>query len=136
MNILLNPHRPSRYYPDDRSRDIMLKTIQFFETKGKRNLKADDRNCTWYADFLDFQKREKIFSTLLTPSGYGEGGCRWDSWRNCEFNEILAFYGLGCWYTWQVSILGLGPIWQSENEPLKRRAADLLRDGEVFAFAI
>ena len=73
----------------------------------------------WYADFLDFQKQEKIFSTLLTPASYGGADCRWDSWRNCEFNEILAFYGLGYWYTWQVSILGLGPIWQSENEDFK-----------------
>ena len=23
----------------------------------------------------------------------------------------LAFYGLAYWYTWQVTILGLGPIW-------------------------
>jgi len=30
---------------------------------------------------------------------------RWDTWRNCEFNEILAFYALHYWYTWQVSIL-------------------------------
>ena len=62
--------------------------------------------------------------------------CRWDSWRNCEFNEILAFYGLGYWYTWQVSILGLGPMWQSENEALKRKAARLLDEGEVFAFGL
>ena len=62
--------------------------------------------------------------------------CRWDTWRNCEFNEILAFYGLGYWYTWQVSILGLGPIWQSENEALKQKAARLLDEGEVFAFGL
>ena len=115
---------------------MMVKTIQFFESKGKRKLKADDRECVWYADFLEFQKKEKIFATLLTPVGYGGENCRWDSWRNCEFNEILAFYGLGYWYTWQVSILGLGPIWQTDNESLKRRAAQLLDDGEVFAFGL
>jgi len=114
----------------------MLKTIQFFENKGKRKLKADDRECVWYADFLEFQKKEKVFATLLTRQGYGGTDCRWDSWRNCEFNEILAFYGLGYWYTWQVSILGLGPIWQSDNEMLKRKAARLLDEGEVFAFGL
>ncbi|HEX9090715.1 MAG TPA: acyl-CoA dehydrogenase, partial [Anaerolineales bacterium] len=31
---------------------------------------------------------------------------------------------------------GLGPIWQSENEPLKRKAARLLEEGEVFAFGL
>jgi acyl-CoA dehydrogenase len=134
--LLLNPKKHNRYYPDERSREIMLKTIRFFESKGKRKIKEDDRQCVWYADFLDFQKQEKIFYTLLTPSVYGGQDCRWDSWRNCEFNEILGFYGLGYWYTWQVSILGLGPIWQSENEVLKHKAAKLLEAGDVFAFGL
>lgn len=134
--ILLNPKRHTRQYPDARSREMMLKTIEFFEQKGKRKLKADDRDRTWYADFLEFQKREKLFAMLLTPAGYGDADARWDTWRNCEFNEILAFYGLAYWYTWQVSILGLGPIWMSQNEELKRQAAQLLRNGEVFAFGL
>ncbi|MBI5651420.1 MAG: acyl-CoA dehydrogenase [Chloroflexi bacterium] len=134
--ILLNPKQHQRHYPDARSREMMLQTIQFFEGKGKQKLKADDRERTWYADFLEFQKREKIFADLLTPPAYGDADARWDTWRNCEFNEILAFYGLAYWYTWQVSILGLGPIWQSPNEELKQRAAQLLREGQVFAFGL
>ncbi|NQU30804.1 MAG: acyl-CoA dehydrogenase, partial [Anaerolineae bacterium] len=50
--------------------------------------------------------------------------------------EILGFYGLAYWYTWQVSILGLGPIWMSGNEGLKERAAQLLQEGAVFAFGL
>ena len=134
--LLLNPKRHDRFYPDERSREIMLKTIEFFENKGKQKLKADDRACLWYADFLEFQKQHKIFAQLLTPEKYGDEFCRWDTWRNCEFNEILAFYGLAYWYTWQVSILGLGPIWQSENEEIKRIAAKYLDEGEVFAFGL
>lgn len=134
--ILLNPKEHSRPYRDERSREIMLKTIDFFERKGKRKLKEDDRNRVWYADFLDFQRDERLFATLLTPAGYGDADSRWDTWRNCEFNEILAFYGLHYWYTWQVSILGLGPIWMSANERLRRRAAQLLREGAVFAFGL
>jgi acyl-CoA dehydrogenase len=74
----------------------------------------------------------------MTPSGYAEGaeGMRWDSWRNCEFNEILGFYGLAYWYTWQVSMLGLGPIWISGNEAVKKETARLLRDGHIFAFGL
>jgi hypothetical protein len=72
----------------------------------------------------------------LTPTPYGAGDARWDTWRNCEFNEILGFYGLAYWYTWQVSILGLGPIWMSPNEALRQKAAQLLREGEVFAFGL
>jgi acyl-CoA dehydrogenase len=135
--ILLNPHEPSRYYPDERSRQIMLRTIDFFEHKGKRRIKEDDHNRTWYADFLEFQKQESLFASLLTPSAYSiEADSRWDTWRNCEFNEILSFYGLAYWYTWQVTNLGLGPVWMSKNETLKQRAAHLLQDGYVFAFGL
>lgn len=137
MTILLNPKNHVRVYHDDHSREIMLKTIEFFENKGKRKLKEDDRNRVWYSDFLEFQKENKIFAQLLTPTPYGEdNNYRWDTWRICEFNEILGFYGLGYWYTWQVSILGLGPIWMSKNEVAKKKAAELLKEGAIFAFGL
>jgi acyl-CoA dehydrogenase len=135
--MLLNPKKHVREYPDETSREIMRKTIKFFEKKGKNKIKEDDHKKVWYADFLDFVKQEKIFATLLTPSSYGDGpDFRWDTWRNCEFNEILGFYGLCYWYTWQVSILGLGPIWMSDNEELKLKAAHLLKQGAIFAFGL
>lgn len=134
--ILLNPKQHNRHYKDEESRAIMLKTIEFFEKKGKQKLKEDDHNRVWYEDFLEFVKENKLFYTLLTPEKYGEEGCRWDTWRNCEFNEILGFYGLPYWYTWQVSILGLGPIWMGKNEEQKKRAAKLLKEGHVFAFGL
>ena len=134
--ILLDPRNLNRSYPDDRSRDIMRSTVDFFEDKGKARLKHDDRERVWYQDFLDFQGHERIFASLLTPAGEGAADCRWDTWRLCEFAEILGFYGLPYWYTWQVSILGLGPIWMSANEGARRRAAQLLEDGEIFAFGL
>ena len=134
--ILLNPKRHGREYPDARSTEVMRKTIEFFERKGKRKLKEDDHARVWYADFLEFVKRERIFATMLTPAGYGDPASRWDTWRICEFAEILGFYGLQYWYTWQVSVLGLGPIWMSRNEALKQRAAGLLEDGAIFAFGL
>jgi acyl-CoA dehydrogenase len=117
-------------------RELLEKTIAFFENKGKSRLKKDDRERVWYEDLLQFIKENEIFYTLLTPEGYGNGDCRWDTWRNCAFNEVLSFYGLHYWYTWQVSILGLGPIWMGENEDAKHKAAQLLKDGEVFAFGL
>ena len=135
--ILLNPKQLNRFYPDDKSREIMQKTVQFFENKGKKKLKSDFHERVWYDDFLGFVKKEKIFSTLLTPTPYGgSDDHRWDTWRNCEFNEILGFYGLCYWYTWQVSILGLGPIWMSKNEAAKKMAAKYLEEGEIFAFGL
>jgi len=137
MTILLNPKKHDRYYPDEKSKEIMLKTIDFFEKKGKAKLKEDYHERVWYSDFIEFQKNNNIFSQLLTPTPYGDDeNYRWDTWRICEFNEILAFYGLNYWYTWQVSILGLGPIWMSNNEEIKKKAAQLLREGAIFAFGL
>jgi acyl-CoA dehydrogenase len=134
--LLLNPKKLSRTYPDRETKALMQKTIDFFEKKGKRQIKADDHNRVWYADFLEFVAKEKLFARLLTPSQFGQSGYRWDTYRICEFNEILAFYGLAYWYTWQVSILGLGPIWMSSNKELKKKAAALLEEGAVFAFGL
>jgi acyl-CoA dehydrogenase len=135
--ILLNPRKHVRQYSDTRSRDIMLKTIDFFERKGLSSIKDDDHKRIWYREYLDFVKENQIFATLLTPSKYSaDPDARWDTYRNCEFNEIIAFYGLAYWYTWQVSILGLGPIWMSSNEGIKREAAKALREGGIFAFGL
>jgi acyl-CoA dehydrogenase len=134
--FLLNPRHLSFQYPDTRSRDLIERTIAFFEAKGKANLRRDDLARTWYADFLEFVAREKVFATFLTPAGYGEHQTRWDTWRNCGLNEVLAFYGLPYWYTWQVTILGLGPLWMSDNEVLRQRAAARLWDGGIFGFGL
>jgi acyl-CoA dehydrogenase len=134
--ILLDPRRLTKPYPDARSAEVMRKTVEFFEAKGKARLKADYHAHLWYADFLEFVRRERIFATMCTPAGYGAPDSRWDTWRICEFAEILGFYGLQYWYTWQVSVLGLGPIWMSRNEEVKRRAARLLEEGGIFAFGL
>jgi acyl-CoA dehydrogenase len=136
--ILLNPRKHDREYLDQKSKEIMRKTIDFFEGKGRGKIKRDDHERSWYSDFLEFQEKEGLFATLLTPAPYGGGDIdtRWDTYRNCEFNEILAFYGLAYWYTWQVTILGLGPIWMSPNQEVKEKTARLLREGGIFAFGL
>lgn len=134
--ILLNPKAHRRSYPDERSREVMLKTIEFFERKGKARIKEDYHAKVWYSDFLDFVKEERIFATMCTPRGYGASDSRWDTWRICEFAEILGFYGLQYWYTWQVTVLGLGPIWMSDNDAIKERAAEALEGGGIFAFGL
>jgi acyl-CoA dehydrogenase len=134
--LLLNPKKYDIEHSDKRFQEIIRKTIDFFESKGLKKIKDDDHQRTWYSDFLEFVKKEKIFATLLTPSEYGDKNARWDTWRIAHYNEILGFYGLAYWYTWQVSILGLGPIWMTKNDSLKQRAAMLLKEGEVFAFGL
>lgn len=134
--VILNPKHESYVHLDETSRALLKKTIAFFEERGKAKLKEDDHERTWYADFLAFEKQEKLFATFLTPPQYGADNARWDTFRNCALNEVLGFYGLAHWYTWQVTILGLGPIWISNNETVKQRAAQLLTDGGIFAFGL
>jgi acyl-CoA dehydrogenase len=133
---LLNPKNYGWETLDPESRELMLATIDFFERKGKAKLREDDRDRIWYADFLAFVKERKAFATLMTPAGYGGDDARWDTWRNCAFNEILGFYGLPYWYTWQVTMLGLGPIWMGDNEAVKERTAQLLQEGGIFSFGL
>ena len=136
--ILLNPRNMVRNYPDQRSRDIMEKTIAFFERKGLTRLKEDYNGAVWYADFIEFCKQEGILASLMTPAQQGKEGenAVWDTWRVCGFAEILGFYGLCYWYVYQVSVLGIGPIWMSGNQDAQARAKRLLDDGHIFAFGL
>lgn len=135
---LLNPKKEKFDHLDPRSREIMLKTIEYFESRGKKQLKHDSRERVWYEDFIQFMKDNKVMSTLLTPEQYADGDpdTRWDTFRICDFNEILGFYNLSHWYTWQVSILGLGPIFMGKNEAVKKKTAQMLKDGGIFAFGL
>lgn len=135
---LFNPHKPDFAEFDAETRRIFEVTIEFFEGKGKSWLLQQDRDRVWFDEFLEFQKRERIFATLLTPAALADGdpNKRWDESRVTKYSQILGFYGMSYWYVWQVTILGLGPIWQTGNEAVKRRAAQLLEDGEIFAFGL
>ncbi|HYN43392.1 MAG TPA: acyl-CoA dehydrogenase [Thermoanaerobaculia bacterium] len=133
---LLNPTQLAELPLDARSREIVTKTIEFFEKKGKKRLREDDLDRVWYSDFLDFVKRERIFADLLTPPELGGADARWDTFRNCFVNEVLGFYGLCYWYTWQVSILGLGPLWMSPNGAMRKKTAKELESGGIFAFGL
>jgi len=133
---------PNSYDPkhlDEESGRLLRATIDWFENRGKRQLTKDDQERVWYTEFLDFVKREKLFATFQTPAADADGGNpdkRWDAARNAALSEVLGFYGLQYWYAWQVTILGLGPIWMSDNTVARRRAAALLDDGAVFAFGL
>jgi acyl-CoA dehydrogenase len=134
--ILLNPNKTNLGHLDPFSAELLKKTIDFFENKGLKKIKEDDHERIWYADFIEFAKNEKLFAAFLTPPQYGKQNYRWDTYRNCQLNEILGFYGLAYWYVWQVTVLGLGPIWMSNNELVKKNTAELLEQGEIFAYGL
>ena len=93
MNYLLQPKKYQSLMSDAGSRAIMDKTIAFFEKMGKTKITEDFNKKVWYREFVDFMGQEQIFAKLLTPSQYGGGDpdCRWDTARNSEFSELLAF---------------------------------------------
>jgi acyl-CoA dehydrogenase len=136
--LLLNPNTYDPKQFDPETRRLLRAMIEWFELRGKATLLKDDLEATWVTDFLEFVKRERIFATFLTPSEYADGdpNKRWDTSRNAALSEIFGFYGLAYWYAEQVTILGLGPIWQSNNKEAMQRAADQLEAGEVMAFAL
>ncbi len=138
MNYLLQPKKYRSLMADEGSRAIMNNTIAFFEKMGKARILDDYTKKVWYREFVEFIGKEQIFAKLLTPKEYagGDPDCRWDTARNSEYAELLSFYGLGYWYCFQVTILGLGPIWMSQNEKAKRKAARLLKEGAIFAFGL
>ena len=138
MNFLVQPKKYKSFMADEGSRAVMEKTIDFFENMGKTQLLDDYNKKVWYKEFVDFIGKEQIFAKLLTPKEYADGDpdCRWDTARNSEYSELLAFYGLGYWYCFQVTILGLGPIWMSPNEKAKKKAAKLLKERAIFAFGL
>jgi acyl-CoA dehydrogenase len=136
--LLFDPNSYDPTHLDEESRRLLRATIDWFETRGKRRMISDDQDRVWYSDFLDFVKREKLFATFQTPSAEADGDPdkRWDGARNAALSEVLGFYGLQYWYAWQVTILGLGPIWMSENATARKHAAELLDSGAVFAFGL
>src|SRR3954470_197064 len=137
--LLLNPRTYDPAHFDAETRRLLRATVDWFEERGKRQLIEDYRTRAWLGDFLAFAAKENLFATFLTPSsaaGEGEADKRWDTARIAALNEILGFYGLDYWYAWQVTILGLGPVWQSTNAAARDRAAQLLAQGEVFAFGL
>ncbi|MFD4366579.1 acyl-CoA dehydrogenase family protein [Rhodococcus sp. NPDC058521] len=136
--LLFNPNTYDPQHFDDETRRLLRAVVDWFESRGQKRLLQDDLDRVWTADFLEFVGKEKLFATFLTPSEYANGdpNKRWDTSRNAALSEILGFYGLAYWYAEQVTILGLGPIWMSDSEAAKQRAARQLDEGGVMAFGL
>lgn len=136
--LILNPNEWRLDHLDPEDRERLEGIVEWFETRGQEALKDADRNHVWYRDFIDAQAELGIFEAFLTPErdGGGDPARRWDTTRISAFNEITAFYGLAYWYTWQVTILGLGPLFMSENQAAREKTAKLLGEGAIFAFGL
>ncbi len=137
-SLLLHPPTFDPESFDPQTGGLLRATIDWFEHRGKCRLTADFHAHLFYSDFLDFAAEQGMFATFLTPARDADGapGKRWDTGRIAAMSEVLGFHGLNYWYPWQVTILGLGPVWQSDNDVARKRAAVALDSGGVGAFGL
>jgi acyl-CoA dehydrogenase len=138
MSILMNPKKyRDRNYPDERSKEIMLKTIEWFENKGLAKQKEQYHMKEFCSDFQQFVTEEGILETLFLPKGYGSDPNQYYStYRMYEFSEICGFYGAAYWYTYHVSTLGLDPVFLGDNEEAKHIAAKKMKQNALCAFGL
>ncbi len=141
--LLFNPSTYEAAHYDEPTRHALLAVRRFFETKGHAALKAESHDATWYDDFLAMIAREGVFARFGTPAAVGKLSsgpdattARWDTARNNDLSQLLAWYSLEHWYAWQVTVLGLGPVWTSGNAEAKRLVGQLLAQGGLFAFGL
>jgi len=135
--LLFNPQKyQDRNYPDDRSKEIMLKTIDWFESRGLTKLNEEYHAREFTYEFAEFIKEEKIFETLFLPKGYGDKDQYYSTYRMFEFSEICGFYGMAYWYMYHVSTLGLDPVFLGDNEEFKLKAVEKLKENPLCAFGL
>jgi acyl-CoA dehydrogenase len=137
-DLLLNPSTYDPAHFDAETRRLLRAAIDWFEQRGEGQLLADFFGHVYHADFNEFVAKEHVFATMLTPArnAAGDPDKRWDTARIAAMSELLGFYGISYWYPWQVTVLGLGPVWQSDNESARARAAAALEAGGQAAFGL
>jgi acyl-CoA dehydrogenase len=123
---------PAAYVRDPAIRLV----VDFFQRKGLRALKLEDREETWYQDWIDYQARNGLYAGLLSPKRYSKRGSHFSMAKLTRFGETLSYFGPAHAYSLQVSFLGLFPILMCSNEALKKEAIAKLENGGLFAFAV
>lgn len=110
--------------------------VDFFRAKGQAALDREDREETWYQDWIDYQGHHGLYAGLLSPLALSNRGHQLDLFRLTRFVEVFAYHAPAHAYSLQVSFLGIFPILMCANEPLKREAIARLEAGGLFAFAV
>jgi acyl-CoA dehydrogenase len=99
--LLFNPSAYDAAHYDEPTRCALMAVRRFFEAKGHTVLKAESHDASWYDDFLEMNAREGVFARFGTPaavatltSGTDATTARWDTARNNDLSELLAWYSL------------------------------------------
>ena len=113
-----------------------LKLAEFFRSKGLAALKKEDRRERWYADWLAFQAKHRIYASVLSHRQYSTLGSHFDVLRYARFLEVFAYFSPAHGYSAQVTFLGLFTILMGSNDSLKREAVAELERGGLLAFGV
>lgn len=68
-NMLFNPVTFTGKEYDPKSQKAMQDTIAFFEHKGLRTIREEDKCLIWQDDWMKYQQEHGIFATMLTANG-------------------------------------------------------------------
>lgn len=113
----------------EKNKDIETELSRFFISKSFLVQKEEERLEKFYEDWIQFQGKHEIYYKLLSKKSFA-------AVRLASFMERFAFYAPPQGYSLQVSLLGIVPIWMSENAALQNEAEELLKNGGVFAFGL
>jgi len=117
--------------------DSALRTlVEFFENKGLPALKDEDRLEQWYDDWMEYQHKQGLYASILSPQQYSSRGNCFDLLRYSRFLEVFAYCSPAHGYSLQVSFLGLFSILMGTNTKLKKEAVAALEAGNVMAFGV
>jgi acyl-CoA dehydrogenase len=112
------------------------KLVEFFEAKGLRALKDEDRHEQWYDDWVAYQAEHRLYATLLSPKQHSTSGSQLDLLRLTRFIEVFAYFSPSHAYSLQVTFLGLFSILMGASTALKQEAVAALEAGGLLAFGV
>ena len=113
-----------------------LALFNFFEAKGLRAIKEEDRREQWYDDWLAYQAEHRVYASLLSPKQYSKLGFEFDLLRLTRCLELFGYFSPAHGYSFQVTFLGLFSILMGRNFALKREAVAALEAGHLLAFGV
>ncbi len=134
--LSFDPTSPAAGVADYLADPTIRLIADFFHAKGLEGLKREDREETWYQDWIDYQSSHGLYASLLSPKRYSSRGNQFSFLRLTRCAEALGYFSPAHGYSLQVSFLGLYPILLSDNEPLKQEAIVRLEAGGLFAFGV
>ena len=118
-------------------RDPAVRTlVAFFEAKGLKTLKNEDRLEQWYDDWLVYQRQHELYAAVLSAAEYSSRGNCFDLLRYTRFLEVFAYCSPAHGYSLQVTFLGLFSVLMGTSKELKQEAVAQLESGNLLAFGV